>query len=173
MWTSLFWTSHSENGLSTFSAVWKLVKRIYYFLSTLILLFHREKHAVSEAAVYPYYLEYNSILIYSGIFNLSLVSINLFLIYKERKWSCLCPSLCDPMDCSLPGSFVYGIFPGKNTGVCCHFLLQEIFLTQGLDPGFPHCRQMLYHVSHQGSLFIKRATQIHINEWDFQITSML
>ena len=34
----------------------------------------------------------------------------------------------------------------------CHFLLQEIFLTQGLNPGLPHCRQTLYYLSHQGSL---------------------
>ena len=40
--------------------------------------------------------------------------------------------------------------PGKNTGVGCHFLLQ-IFPTQGLNPGLPHCRQTLYHLSHQGS----------------------
>ena len=33
----------------------------------------------------------------------------------------------------------------------CHFLLQEIFPTQGLKPGLLHCRQMLYHLSHQGS----------------------
>ena len=31
--------------------------------------------------------------------------------------------------------------PGKNTGVGCHFLLQEIFPTQELNPGLPHCRQ--------------------------------
>ena len=30
--------------------------------------------------------------------------------------------------------------PGKNTGVGCHFLLQGIFLTQGSNPGLPHCR---------------------------------
>ena len=41
-------------------------------------------------------------------------------------------------------------FPGKNTGVDYHFLLQEIFPTQGLKPGLPHCRQTLYHLSHQG-----------------------
>ena len=35
-----------------------------------------------------------------------------------------CWILCDPMDCSLPGSSVHGIFPSKNTGVGCHFLLQ-------------------------------------------------
>ena len=33
----------------------------------------------------------------------------------------------------------------------CHFLLQGIFPTQGLNLGLPHCRQMLYHLSHQGS----------------------
>ena len=41
--------------------------------------------------------------------------------------------------------------PGKNTGVGCHFLLQGIFLTQGLNPGLLQCRQILYHLSHQGS----------------------
>ena len=33
-------------------------------------------------------------------------------------------------------------FPGKNTGVGCHFLLQEIFPIQGSNPGLPHCRQI-------------------------------
>ena len=32
---------------------------------------------------------------------------------------------CDPMDYSLPGSSVHGDFPGKSTGVGCHFLLQQ------------------------------------------------
>ena len=43
-------------------------------------------------------------------------------------------------------------FPGKNTGVGWHFLLQGIFLTQGSNPGHPHCRQTLDHLSHQGIL---------------------
>ena len=41
--------------------------------------------------------------------------------------------------------------PGKNTGVGCHFLLQGIFPTQGLNPGLLHCRQILYQLSYQGS----------------------
>ena len=41
--------------------------------------------------------------------------------------------------------------PGKNTGVGCNFVLQEIFPTQGLNSGLLHCRQILYHLSHQGS----------------------
>ena len=39
-------------------------------------------------------------------------------------------------------------FPGKSAGVGCHFLLQRIFLTQGLNPGLLYCRQTLYHLSH-------------------------
>ena len=51
----------------------------------------------------------------------------------------LCLTLCDPVDCSLPGSSVHGDSPGKNTGVGCHGLLQGIFLTQGLNPCLLHC----------------------------------
>ena len=42
-------------------------------------------------------------------------------------------------------------FPVKNSGVGCHFLLQVIFLTQGLNPSLLYCRWILYHLSHQGS----------------------
>ena len=55
-------------------------------------------------------------------------------------WTVACTKLRRPWD-----------FPGKSTGVGCHFLLQGIFLTQGLKPGLPHCRQTLYRLSHQGS----------------------
>ena len=63
----------------------------------------------------------------------------------------LCLTLCDLMDCSPPGSSVYGGSPGKNTGVGCHALLQGIFPTQESNPGLLDCRQILYHVSQQGS----------------------
>ena len=56
-------------------------------------------------------------------------------------------TLCNAMDFSTPGSS-----PGKNTGVGCHALLQGIFPTQELDPGLPHCRQFLYHLSHREPL---------------------
>ena len=55
------------------------------------------------------------------------------------------------MDCSLEGCSVHGYSPSKNTGVGCHALLQEIFPTHGSNPGLPHCRQILYRLSHQGS----------------------
>ena len=68
----------------------------------------------------------------------------------------LCPTLCDPMDCSPPGSC--GLYPGKNTVVGCHFLLQGIVLTQGSNPGLLHCRQILYHLSHQGKCILNTKT---------------
>ena len=41
--------------------------------------------------------------------------------------------------------------PGQNTGVGSHSLLQQIFPTQGSNPGLPHCRHTLYQPSHQGN----------------------
>ena len=48
-----------------------------------------------------------------------------------------CPTLCDPMGCSLPGSSDYGASPGKNTGVDCHALLQGNLPTRGMKPRSP------------------------------------
>ena len=42
-------------------------------------------------------------------------------------------------------------FPGKGPGMGLPFLLQRIFPAQGSNLGLLHCRQMLYHLSHQGS----------------------
>ena len=74
----------------------------------------------------------------------------------------LYPTLCDPRDCSLLGSFVHGSSPGKNIGVGCHG--PGVFLTQGLNPGLQQCRWNLYQVtrdfcigykiSNSGSFFI-------------------
>ena len=41
--------------------------------------------------------------------------------------------------------------PGQNIGVGSLSLLQRIFPTQGWNPGLPHCRQILYQLSHKGS----------------------
>ena len=62
-----------------------------------------------------------------------------------------CLTFCEPMDCSPPGSSVHENSPGKNTGVGCHALLQGIFPAQGLNPGLPHCRWILYQLTHQGN----------------------
>ena len=57
------------------------------------------------------------------------------------------------MDCSPPGSSAHGDSLGKNIGVRCHSLLQGIFLTQDLNVGLLHCRQILYHLRYQGIYF--------------------
>ena len=59
-----------------------------------------------------------------------------------------CPTLCDPVDCTLSASLCPWDSPGKNIGVGNHFLLQGIFLTQGSNLGLWHCRQILYRLSH-------------------------
>ena len=41
--------------------------------------------------------------------------------------------------------------PGQDTGVGSLSFLQGIFSTQGSNPGLPHCRWILYQLSHQGS----------------------
>ena len=43
-------------------------------------------------------------------------------------------------------------FSSQETGVGCRFLLQGIFLTQDLNPGLLHCREVLYHLSYDGSI---------------------
>ena len=63
----------------------------------------------------------------------------------------LCLTICDLRDCSLPGPSVHGSSSGKNTGVGCCALLQGIFPLQGLNPGLPRCRRILYHLSYQES----------------------
>ena len=48
-----------------------------------------------------------------------------------------CPALCDPMNCSPPGSSFHGDSSGKNTGVGCHALLLGIFPNPGIEPKSP------------------------------------
>ena len=90
----------------------------------------------------------DSILKSRGITLLTAVHLDKLWFFQ---WSCLDVSaqslqlyltLCDPMDCR-PVLCPWNS-PGKNTGVGCHFLLQEIFPTQELNPGLSHCRQTLH-----------------------------
>ena len=63
--------------------------------------------------------------------------------WREMKDTQSCLTLCNPMDYTV-----------QNIGVGSHSLLQRIFPTQGLNPGLPHCRQILYQLSHEGSPWI-------------------
>ena len=87
-------------------------------------------------------------------------SIENTLCFKYTWRVCVCVCVC--VSCSVMSSsfWPHGLklssllfpwdFPDKNTGVSCHSFLQGIFLTQGLNPHLLHCRQILYHLSHQG-----------------------
>ena len=59
--------------------------------------------------------------------------------------------ICEPMDCSPPGSSVHGISQARILEWVAHAFLQGIFLTQGSNSGLLHRRQMPYHLSHQGN----------------------
>ena len=54
----------------------------------------------------------------------------------------------------LHGLYIPWNSPGQNTGIGSLSLLQEIFPTEELYPGLPHCRWILYQLSHQGSPII-------------------
>ena len=60
----------------------------------------------------------------------------------------LCPTLCDPMDCSPPGSSVHGIFQARILEWVANFLLQGTFLTQGLNPSLLHWQVDSLPLSH-------------------------
>ena len=57
-----------------------------------------------------------------------------------------CSTLCNPMNCSPSGLSVHRILQAR---VGCHALLPGIFPTKGSNPGLPHCRCILYRLSHQ------------------------
>ena len=72
-----------------------------------------------------------------------------------------CPTLCNPVDCSLPGSSVHGDSPDKNTGMSCHALLQGIFATQGLNLSCGAAPKRMGPLSTQGGSGPLRDTLSH------------
>ena len=72
-----------------------------------------------------------------------------------------CPSLATPWTIAHQAPLSLGS-SRQGTRVGCHFLLQGIFPTQGLNPGLPHCKQILYPLSRQGS---PMNTELGTNDW--------
>ena len=67
----------------------------------------------------------------------------------------------------------YGLYspwdsPGQNTGVGSLSLFQGIFPTQGMNPGLPHCRQILYQLNHKGSPRILEWVRFPFSRWSSQ-----
>ena len=70
-----------------------------------------------------------------------------FLTCESVKVVQSCPTLCHPLDYT-----VHGILQARITGVGSLSLLQGIFPVQESNPGLLHCGQILYHLSHKGSI---------------------
>ena len=75
------------------------------------------------------------------------LSRNSFVNHEEVKWKLL----SHVQLFETPWTISPWNSPGQNTGVGSLSLLQRIFLTQGSNPGLPHCRWILYQLSHKGS----------------------
>ena len=78
----------------------------------------------------------------------------------------ICLTLCNPVDCSPPGSSVHGASPGKNTGVGCQALLQVIFPTQGSSPGHTPTR-----ISHRYTCVPPFFMMPLLSQWRCAVTS--
>ena len=135
---SLFLSLHTHKHIQTHTH-----KPIHtrWFILVLFVLFLKTCHIFLKCIV-----DYITVSTASVSFGHRVYPRWYFVLCAESLRSC--PTLCNPMDCSLPGSSVLGDSPGKNTRVGC---LQGIFPTQGSYPGLLHCRCILYHLSHQGS----------------------
>ena len=75
----------------------------------------------------------------------SIIGVELVLFLVSQ----LCLTLLWPR--RLYGLLCLWDFPGKNTGVNCHFLLQGIILTPGIELRSPALQEILYRLSYQGS----------------------
>ena len=86
---------------------------------------------------------------------LAVYCVWLYRLYIYRLYT-----LCDPIQSTglqrVYSLYIYSVYslrnsPGQNTGVVSLSLLQRIFPTQGSNPGLPHCRWILYQLSHKGN----------------------
>ena len=89
------------------------------------------------------------------------IKTSVLLFESESEVAQLCLTLCNPIDCNLPGSSVHGIFQAGILEWVAISFSSGIFLTQGLYAGLPHCRQMLYRLSHQGGYCSLRSPYNH------------
>ena len=84
---------------------------------------------------------------------LCIIKVTVFLHSSSPVYPCLgqrmskvaqsCLTLCNPMDCSPPGSSIHGILQARILEWVAISFSRGIFPTQGSNPGLPHCRQTL------------------------------
>ena len=90
-------------------------------------------------------------------------------LLRNGKWSgSVVSNSLQPMGCTERLLCPWD-FPGNNTGVGCHFLLQGIFLTKGSNLDLPHCRETLYPLSHWNyqTENLKQLCDVQGQEMDF------
>ena len=81
------------------------------------------------------------------VWNRNYICTNIMWIVNWWKWVAQsCPALCDPTDYT-----VHGILQARILEWVALSLLQGIFPTQRSNPGLPHCRRILYQLSHKES----------------------
>ena len=81
----------------------------------------------------------------------------------ESEVSESCPVMSDslrPHGLYIPWNYV-----GQNTGMGSSSLLQGVFPTQGSNPCLPHCQEILYQLSHQGSPRITGVGRLSLLQW--------
>ena len=74
------------------------------------------------------------------------------------SWSC--PTLCDLVDCSSPGSSVQGILTRQEYWSVLPFSFPGNLLNPGMQPSLLHCRQTFYYLSHQDSSQSRDGTRV-------------
>ena len=136
-----------------------LCTRVLHSLALICTCSHLEFERMSIFLVFSFItVSYLYLLLFISCFLVPMAS--LFRFYSFFGWCvCVCvlvtqscPTLCNPMDYSQLGSSGPGILQARIL-VSCHFLLQEIFPTQGPNLGLLHYRQILYRQSHQRITF--------------------
>ena len=89
--------------------------------------------------------------------------LQLMKVKSENEVAQSCPTLSNPMDCSLPDSSVHGIFPGKSTGVGCHCLLH--YLSYTILSSFLLWCLLMWHLLHLGCVFSENRPSFYLTHF--------
>ena len=140
--------SHFQSFLSKYLSISSNLKCLWCLWCTMICAIRKEKHAAKQSKTCYCVWDGSQFLrhkMWMGmcIWNNEIWSLPIQVRLPSVKVTRLCPT-----------PHLHGLWnsPGQNTGVGNRPLLQGISPTQGLDPGLPHCRRILYQLSQQGRL---------------------
>ena len=113
--------------------------------NTNLFILDLEKYSflLGQHSTHPQTTRYNLFLKLTFLCN----SVWVKQFHSESEVAQSCPTL-QPHGLWLTMLLCLWDFPGKSTGVGCHFLLQRIFPSQGSNPGLLHCRQTLYRLNY-------------------------